>query len=215
VQLQIDASSTAVAADWTQGGATFGSFAPGSAGTIVIPAGDTFVQFSLTPSADLHAEVAETVRINVTADAAYTLGSTANATVTIGQNDFLVINTNNAGEGTLRQAVLNANALAGADTIIFSDGSGSSVDFTDATADTITLSGGELTLASDVTIAGAGANLLILQNTQAASATSRVFNIASGLVRLTGLTITGGNSTSNGCGIQIAARPMSRSSAAP
>ena len=59
------------------------------------------------------------MRLNVTADAAYVLGSPADATVTIGQNDFLVINTNDAGEGTLRQAMLNANALAGDDTVTF------------------------------------------------------------------------------------------------
>ena len=80
-----------MAADWTQSGATFASLAPGSTGTVVIPDGQTFVDITLTPTSDLHAEAAETVRLNVTADAAYVIGSPADATVTIGQNDFVAL----------------------------------------------------------------------------------------------------------------------------
>lgn len=203
VQIAIDAGSTAVAADWTQSGATFGSLAAGSTGSVIIPDGQTFVDITLTPSADLHAEAAETVRLDVTADAAYTIGSPANATVTIGQNDFMVINTDDAGEGTLRQAVLNANSIAGTDTITFSDGIGGTVDFTDATADTILLSSGQISIDSNATIAGTGADRLIVQNTAAPSPTSRVFRVETPgtTVTLRGMTITGGDSTEQGGGI--------------
>lgn len=180
VQLAVDASSSAVAADWTQSGATFASLAPGSNGTAVIADGDTFVDITLTPSSDLHAEADETIRINVTADAAYVIGSPADATVTIGQNDFLVINTNDAGEGTLRQAVLNANAIAGDDTITFD-----ATAF--ATAQTITLTSGEIVISSNAIVQGTG---LITLNGNAAS---RIFHISGATAILSDLTLTNGS----------------------
>ncbi|MBK8040935.1 MAG: hypothetical protein IPK22_27945 [Verrucomicrobiaceae bacterium] len=198
VQLAIDASSTALATDWTQTGATLASRAPGSTGTIVIPAGNTFVDITLTPSSDLHAEAAETVRLNVTADAAYVTGSPANATVTIGQNDFVVINTNNAGEGTLRQAVLNAEAIAGANTITF-EGS----VFTDGLADSIRFSTSHpsgvaaLVINSTVTIQGPSAARLSLSGID----TRRVLHVdSSGNVQLNDLVIMEGNASGGGGG---------------
>ena len=193
VQLAIDSSSTATATDWTQTGATFSSLAAGSTGTIVIPEGQAFVDITLTPTADLHAEAAETARLNITNNAAYTTGSPADATVTISQNDFLVINTNDAGEGTLRQAVLNANAIAGNDTITFNA-------TTFATAQTITLTSGQLVISSNVVVQGTGAQLLTLSG----NAASRVFNINSGaIVRLSDLTATNGSTTSWGGAINV------------
>ncbi len=117
VQLLINASSTAGTVDWTQTGTTFSSLAPGSTGTAFIATGQTFVDITLTPINDLHAEAAETVILNITADASYTTASPNNATVTIGANDFVVINSNDSGEGSLRQALANAAANPGPDTI--------------------------------------------------------------------------------------------------
>src|SRR2546428_403841 len=51
---------------------------------------------------------------------------------------YLVTNVNDAGTGTLRQAIIDANANASADTIVFSDGSNGSTNF-NAGVNTITL----------------------------------------------------------------------------
>jgi hypothetical protein len=83
--------------------------------------------------------------------------------------DTVVTNTNDSGAGSLRQALLNANATAGADTITFVG----SV-FTDATPDIITLTSGELTITDDVTIVGTGASQLTISGNNASS----VFEIA-------------------------------------
>ncbi len=109
--------------------------------------------------------------------------------------DIVVTNTNDSGEGSLRQAILNANAFAGADTITFVGSI-----FTDATPDIITLTSGQLTITDDVTIQGTGANQLTVSGNNA----SRVFNISNIGTDATidALTIANGNSgTENGGGI--------------
>ncbi|MHC5611260.1 MAG: choice-of-anchor Q domain-containing protein [Nostoc sp.] len=73
--------------------------------------------------------------------------------------DIVVTNTNDSGPGSLRQAILNANATVGADTITFAG------VFTDATPDIITLTSGKLTITDDLTILGTGvSNLTISGN---------------------------------------------------
>ncbi len=188
VPLQIDASSTAVAADWTQAGATFASLAPGSTGTITIPQGAASAEMTLTPSADIHAEASETVRLNILSDAAYTIGSPASATVTIGQNDFVVIHTNDAGEGSLRQAIANSNNLGGAETITFEGG----VFTDDSLPDIIDLASRLPSLDFQTIVAGPGADKLVIRR--------RIFATSFGLmqvsgkadVTLSGLTLSGG-----------------------
>ena len=78
---------------------------------------------------------------------------------------FSVTNTNDSGAGSLRQAVLDANAAPGADTIEFSGVSG-----------TITLTTGELEVTSDLTISGPGANTLAVSGDYA----SRVLKVDPG-----------------------------------
>jgi CSLREA domain-containing protein len=78
--------------------------------------------------------------------------------------DTVVTNTNDSGAGSLRQAILNANATAGADTITFAG----SV-FTDSTPDIITLTSGQLTITDDVTIVGTGASKLTISGNNASS----------------------------------------------
>ena len=92
---------------------------------------------------------------------------------------------------TLREAIQAANtdtavneapAGSGADTItfapsLFAGGPG-----------TITLGGTELALSSNLTITGPGATQLTVNANNA----SRIFNVASGTVSISGLTITGG-----------------------
>ena len=76
---------------------------------------------------------------------------------------FLVTTTADNGAGSLRSALLAANAVSGADTILFS----SSVH------GTITLTSGELSITDDLTIAGPGADRLSVSGNDA----SRVFHI--------------------------------------
>ncbi|MEA5602658.1 DUF4347 domain-containing protein [Nostoc sp. UHCC 0252] len=82
--------------------------------------------------------------------------------------DTVVTNTNDSGVGSLRQAIINANATAGADTITFAG------VFTDAIPDIITLTSGSLSITDDVTILGTGASKLTINGNN----TSGVFEIS-------------------------------------
>ena len=94
---------------------------------------------------------------------------------------YPVTNTNDAGAGSLRQAVLDANANSGADII----------DATGITG-TINLSTGQLTITDVVTITGPGATLLDVHNATYPNARNRVFYIGNVAVTISGLTISGG-----------------------
>jgi hypothetical protein len=97
---------------------------------------------------------------------------------------FSVTNTNDTGVGSLRAAINQANTAAGADTINFTGSL-----FRDAAPDLITLTSGQLNIASDITITGTGANKLSISGNNA----SRVFGIASATkVTISGLFITQG-----------------------
>ncbi len=188
VVLQIDASSTALAADWTEVGATFDLLTPGSSGTITIPQGAAFVDITLTPNTDIHAEASEIVRLNLVPDPVYTIGSPANATITIGQNDFVVINTNDAGEGSLREAITNSNNLGDAATIKFEGGV-----FNDANEPDIIELGSRLpSLDSQTTVAGPGAGKLIIRRRPTAASFELAFVFRGADVTLSGLTFSGG-----------------------
>ncbi|HCF29540.1 MAG TPA: hypothetical protein DEV81_20585 [Cyanobacteria bacterium UBA11049] len=195
LKLTIDRSSSASVDDYnlSEGNVTVS----GRNVTVVIPDGQSFVDINLTALNDIAAEANETVKLNLVADDAYLLGTKRAATITIARNDTIVINTNNNGEGSLRQAIENANLFAGANTIDF----GGTV-FTDATSDTIRLTSGQLNITDDLTIAGTEAKSLTVSGNNA----SRVFNIAGTgkEVNLDELTIANGNAgTGNGGGILV------------
>lgn len=95
--------------------------------------------------------------------------------------DLTVLNTNDSGAGSLREAIATASD---GDTILF-DAS--------LNGQTITLTGGELTITTNVTINGPGANLLAISGNN----TSRVFLI-SATVTIWGVTITDGNASEGG-----------------
>jgi hypothetical protein len=104
-----------------------------------------------------------------------------------------VLNLADAGAGSLRQAVLAADASAGADTIAFTSG----------LSGTVTLTSGEISITDDLTIAGPGANQLTLSGNHL----SRVFRVSGGTtdVAISGLTISNGlatGSTALGGGIR-------------
>lgn len=117
-----------------------------------------------------------------------TPGTTAEPTptdVVLGGNNILVTNTNDSGAGSLRQAVLNANATAGAKTILFQGST-----FSDRAPVTIQLTSGELLITNTITLMGTGADQLTISSNNR----SRVFYIQSGAtVVLNDLTIADGN----------------------
>ncbi|MHC5863511.1 MAG: hypothetical protein ACYTXK_42345, partial [Nostoc sp.] len=83
--------------------------------------------------------------------------------------------------GSLRQAVLNANALSGKDIINFGG------LFTDGLAHTISLTGSGLSITDNLIIVGTNPSKLTIKDDSA----SRVFDIASGATAtINGLTIT-------------------------
>ncbi|MEH2111399.1 beta strand repeat-containing protein [Nostoc sp.] len=109
---------------------------------------------------------------------------------------FTVTDTNNSGAGSLRQAVLNANALSGKDIINFGG------LFSDGLAHTISLTGSGLSITDNLTIEGTNPSKLIIKDDSA----DRVFDIKSGVTAaINGLTITntynGYNGTPGGGGI--------------
>ncbi|MBD1911854.1 MULTISPECIES: choice-of-anchor Q domain-containing protein [unclassified Leptolyngbya] len=110
---------------------------------------------------------------------------------------ILVTNTNDSGAGSLRQAIADANNSTEQDTILFSG----SV-FSDASADTITLTSGELVLTDSnttvISTQGVGAPVTISGNS---AAFSRLFSVAAGAsAELDGLTLSNGRTTSGGGG---------------
>jgi hypothetical protein len=101
---------------------------------------------------------------------------------------FTVSSLADNGAGSLRQAVVDANAQAGADTI----------DFAEGLLGTIILNGGQLSITDHLTIDGPGADLLAVSG----NGQSRVFNINAGLtVAIDDLTITDGRAVGGGGGI--------------
>ncbi|NJM13553.1 MAG: DUF4214 domain-containing protein [Synechococcaceae cyanobacterium SM1_2_3] len=98
---------------------------------------------------------------------------------------YTVTNLNDSGAGSLRQAVLDANANADADTIVFSP----------TVTGIIKLTSGELPITHAVTITGPGASVLKVSGNNA----SRIFNIASGAsVDIEGLTLQEGSADNGG-----------------
>lgn len=103
---------------------------------------------------------------------------------------FNVTNLNDAGAGSLRQAIVDANAAAGADTVTFQAG----------LTGTITLTTGQLYIVDSVDVQGPGAAALTVSGNNA----SRVFYLYNSSatidVTLSGLTVSGG-SANIGAGI--------------
>jgi hypothetical protein len=105
---------------------------------------------------------------------------------------FTVTNLFDSGMGSLRQAIIDANANMGADTI----------DFASGLTGTITLTSGELSITEELVINGPGASTLIVDGNNS----SRIFKIddfdsvPDFQVTIAGLTLTNGNADSAGGG---------------
>ncbi|MFA6957698.1 MAG: right-handed parallel beta-helix repeat-containing protein [Thermoanaerobaculia bacterium] len=106
---------------------------------------------------------------------------------------FTVTNLNDAGAGSLRQAIVDANGAAGADVVAFQAG----------LTGTITLTTGQLEITDSADVQGPGASSLTVSGNNA----SRIFYLYSASltpidVTISGLTITGGNAP-NGGGVYL------------
>jgi hypothetical protein len=105
-----------------QGRATAAS----EATTVVFPEGEKHAELYIDILDDVPAEEDETLTLSLEDGPGYRLGWRARrARMTIPQNDFAVTHTGDRGAGSLRQAILNANALGGAPTITFDSEVGS------------------------------------------------------------------------------------------
>jgi hypothetical protein len=102
--------------------------------------------------------------------------------------EITVVNLADSGQGSLRQAILDANAQAGKDTIRFAKG----------LLGTIALTSGQLSITDHLTVKGPGFDQLAVSGTHQ----SRVFTITgSNNVIISGLTISDGKVVGNGGGI--------------
>ena len=119
--------------------------------------------------------------------------------VTVERASFMVTNTNDSGTGSLRQAIADANATAGADDITFDTG---------LSGQTITLTSGQLTITESLIIDGDINGDGIADITLDADDDSRVLNIDDGNngieqdVTLNGLVVTRGAVAGDGGGIR-------------
>lgn len=137
---------------------------------------------------------------------ALAIGAAFTATQAAEAANFPVANTNDNGAGSLRQAVLDANAAAGADTITFDAG----------VSGTILLTTGQIPITDTVTITGPGSGVLSVSGNSA----SRVFYVYQPDpipidVTISGLTLEDGRSvivgdpiSSSGGAIQVRAENL-------
>jgi parallel beta-helix repeat protein len=133
--------------------------------------------------------------VAVQANQVFNTGGVAVPAATIGTfqvlvpQTFTVTNLNDAGAGSLRDVLAQANAQPGTvDTIVFQA----------SLAGTISLTTGELLISDSVTIIGPGAGVLTVRRDPGAATQFRVFDVnGSGVINvaISGLTISGGNTT--------------------
>ena len=132
-----------------------------------------------------------TSKAGVLVSAAVMLALTAialtTATKRVNAATITVTNLDDSGDGSLRQAILDANANPGADTI----------DFQDELSGTITLTSGQLVVTDDLSVNGPGSFSITVSGNHA----SRVFDVFPGItVNISGLTVSDGSAMGSGGG---------------
>jgi len=164
---------------------------------VTIPDGRTFAELTVKAVDDIPAEANETITLTLSPGVGYKVNKAASsATVTIPQNDFTVTTKDDAGEGSLRQAIMNANALEGPDTITFDSTIGPF-----ATPQTIELSRELPYLVDEVAIDGyvEGRLWKPCGVTVSGGGNFRVFTVASGAkLSISSLTVANGKGSDGG-----------------
>jgi predicted outer membrane repeat protein len=164
---------------------------------VTIPDGRVFVELTLEAVDDVPAEGDETITLAIQPGTGYAVDATASsATVRIPRNDFAVTTTDDAGEGSLRQAILNANKIKGPNTITFDTAIGPF-----AMPQTIAPAGELPDLAEEVTIDGYIHGRLWRPTgvTVSGGNQGRVFNVVPGArVTISSLTIADGRARDGG-----------------
>jgi predicted outer membrane repeat protein len=183
VTFTVDSVSTASAADYTLSGPSY------TAGphTVVFADGEERILLRVTPVNDALPEGTEAVVVSLTG-AGYALdsGSPGTQSVSLLDDEFLITSNASSGPGSLREAIKQCNDFGGGK-ITLTPGLG------------ITLRGSALPIDGDVEIIG---NV----STISAAGRSRVFEITGdggSTVKLQGLILAGGMSTSDGGGLFI------------
>ncbi|MDX6386152.1 MAG: hypothetical protein QOK48_3725 [Blastocatellia bacterium] len=200
-----DTATSATLTDPLQGNMTFVSLAqpagwtcsaltPGSGGTLScsrdLPAGSGPQVFTLvthipaaTPNGTFYNNVAT---VSTTANDATSENNSSTAGTTVGCVTDPTVTTNaDSGAGSLRQAIKDACA-------------GSTITFSGVVSP-ITLTSGELVIDKALTIQGPGAGLLtVVRSAAGATPDFRIFNVVSGSVVISGMTISNGKASGGG-----------------
>ena len=113
-------------------------------------------------------------------------------------NTFTVTTTTDGGAGSLRQAIIDANALGGSNEIILNAGT---YRLTLGPAGDDNANNGDLDITSDLTITGAGADVTVIDG----NSLDRVFHLtgSNANLTLTDLTVQGGSISNKGGGIFV------------
>ena len=147
--------------------------------TITILSGSDTATFDLNVKNDDSAEPENMLMIALVDDVTYDLGSPSAFTLTIPREDLGVTNLNSSGEGSLAQAIDNANNFGGSNEIFIPAGT--------------ILVNPTLYISSDLTLTGDSTATTILSGSG-----TQVLNITSGTVLLRGFTIRDGVATHGG-----------------
>jgi parallel beta-helix repeat protein/predicted outer membrane repeat protein len=107
------------------------------------------------------------------------------------KTNLVVTNNNNAGAGSLRQAVLDANNLVGFDVITFDPTFFGS-------AKTITLTSGEMSITEAVAIFGPGAKFATVSGNNSSRIFNSVFAPSGSAITIAGLTLSNGKAANHG-----------------
>nr|WP_254175499.1 Calx-beta domain-containing protein [Planktothrix tepida] len=162
-----------------------------STAVLTLPNDQTSIDIILTPIDDIPAEADESLTLAL-AEGDYKISPKENtATVTIQANDTAVTQLGDTTsqapedyalvEGSLRQAILNAESLTGEDTITFVDNASSGV---------INLTGALPALNSDIIFDGPEADQLTIRRDTGGD--YNIFNVNGGNVTIDGLKLTNG-----------------------
>jgi predicted outer membrane repeat protein len=166
-------------------------------GKVTIPDGQNLCKIKVEAVDDVAAEAEETITLTIEPSENYMIDTAASsAALRILQNDLIVTTTNDAGEGSLRQAILNAGALPGPDTIRFD-----SIIGPFATPQTIVLTSELPDLVDKLTIDGYIENRLWKKSgvTISGQKRHRVFNVGPGAkVTVKHVTIADGHAGDGG-----------------